>query len=46
MRSPKRHMTLLVSASAAAMVLATGAFAGMDEARRWIDSEFQPSTLS
>ncbi|MFC5486632.1 ABC transporter substrate-binding protein [Microvirga aerilata] len=29
------------------MALGTGAaFAGMEEARRWIDSEFQPSTLS
>jgi glycerol transport system substrate-binding protein len=46
MRLPKRHLTLLVSASAAAMVLGTSAFAGMDEARRWVDSEFQPSTLS
>src|SRR3712207_9352718 len=45
MRSRQRHM-LLVSASLAAMVLGTSAFAGMEEARRWIDSEFQPSTLS
>ena len=29
------------------MALGTGtAFAGMDEARKWIDAEFQPSTLS
>ncbi|MFL5203812.1 MAG: carbohydrate ABC transporter substrate-binding protein, partial [Microvirga sp.] len=29
------------------MALGTGvASAGMEEARRWIDSEFQPSTLS
>ncbi|HEV2560256.1 MAG TPA: ABC transporter substrate-binding protein [Microvirga sp.] len=46
MTLPKRHLTLLVSASAVAMVLGTNAFAGMEEARRWVDSEFQPSTLS
>ena len=46
MTLPKRHLSLLVSASAAAMVLATGAIAGMDEARRWVETEFQPSTLS
>jgi len=42
----KRHLTLLVSASAVAMVLGTNAFAGMEEARRWVETEFQPSTLS
>jgi glycerol transport system substrate-binding protein len=46
MTLPKRHLSLLVSASVAAMVLATGAIAGMDEARRWVETEFQPSTLS
>ncbi len=46
MRSPQRHLYLLISASAAAMVLGTNAFAGMEEARRWVETEFQPSTLS
>ena len=36
--------------AAAAVVAAIGltgsAFAGMDEAQKWIDGEFQPSTLS
>jgi glycerol transport system substrate-binding protein len=47
MRSPLSRTRLLISASTVALLLATGtAFAGMDEARRWVDSEFQPSTLS
>src|SRR5215469_17862862 len=47
MGSPLSRMRLLISASAAALVLASGiAFAGTDEAKRWIDSEFQPSTMS
>ncbi|GJD49894.1 hypothetical protein OPKNFCMD_2630 [Methylobacterium crusticola] len=38
---------LLTAASALALsVAAGGAKAGMDEARRWVDVEFQPSTLS
>jgi glycerol transport system substrate-binding protein len=42
-----RRLKLFVTTSALAMVLGTGApLAGMEEARRWIDSEFQPSTLS
>jgi glycerol transport system substrate-binding protein len=42
-----RHLKLFVSTSVLAMALGTGvASAGMEEARRWIDSEFQPSTLS
>ncbi|KFG69181.1 ABC transporter substrate-binding protein [Microvirga sp. BSC39] len=42
-----RRLKLFVSTSVVAMALGTGAaFAGMEEARRWIDSEFQPSTLS
>ncbi|SEO74810.1 carbohydrate ABC transporter substrate-binding protein, CUT1 family (TC 3.A.1.1.-) [Methylobacterium sp. ap11] len=42
----KRH-TLLTAASALALSLAAGhAFAGMEEAKRWVDTEFQPSTLS
>ncbi len=38
----------LLAAVAAAAICAFGsaAFAGMDEAKKWIDSEFQPSTLS
>jgi glycerol transport system substrate-binding protein len=44
---PKSRLTLLVSASTVALALVpSAAFAGMEEARRWIDSEFQPSTLS
>ncbi|MCF4126121.1 ABC transporter substrate-binding protein [Methylobacterium sp. SyP6R] len=42
----KRH-SLLTAASALALSLAAGhAFAGMEEAKRWVDTEFQPSTLS
>ena len=38
----------VLAAVAAATVwsLSTAAFAGMDEAKKWVDSEFQPSTLS
>ena len=36
----------LVTASALALAAAAPALAGPEEARRWIDSEFQPSTLS
>src|SRR5262245_28713705 len=44
---PRSHMRLLISASAVALALGAGtALAGMDEARRWVDTEFQPSTLS
>ena len=42
----RRRLALFVSTSVVAMALGTSAFAGMDEARRWSDSEFQPSTLS
>ena len=43
----RSRLRLLVSASGVAMALGTGAaFAGMEEARRWVDLEFQPSTLS
>src|SRR5689334_10189160 len=46
MTHPRSRMRLMLSASAIAVTLAGGtAFAGMDEARRWVD-EFQPSTLS
>jgi glycerol transport system substrate-binding protein len=38
---------LLTAASGLALCLAAGhAFAGMEEAKRWVDTEFQPSTLS
>jgi glycerol transport system substrate-binding protein len=44
---PRSRLRLLISASTVAMALGTGAAsAGMEEARRWVDSEFQPSTLS
>src|SRR5687768_15062128 len=33
-------------AIAAALVLGQGAYAGEAEAKKWVDSEFQPSTLS
>jgi glycerol transport system substrate-binding protein len=40
----KRRLTIT---AALAVILASGsALAGMDEARRWVDREFQPSTLS
>jgi glycerol transport system substrate-binding protein len=41
-------MKKLVTAAAIAAFLAgpAGAFAGVEEAKKWIDSEFQPSTLS
>ncbi|WP_230530473.1 ABC transporter substrate-binding protein [Microvirga roseola] len=42
-----RRLKLFMSASALAMVIGSGtAFAGMEEARRWVETEFQPSTLS
>jgi glycerol transport system substrate-binding protein len=41
----RRHLT--ATATALALVLGTvPAFADMDAAKRWVDSEFQPSTLS
>ena len=41
------HRHLYATATAVALVLGTvPAFADMDAARRWVDSEFQPSTLS
>jgi glycerol transport system substrate-binding protein len=33
-------------AALAAALMTTSAMAGMDEAKKWVDSEFQPSTLS
>src|SRR5262245_44343356 len=41
----KRSLTM-TAASAVLLFGAGSAMAGMDEARRWVDSEFQPSTLS
>src|SRR5687768_8274243 len=47
MTSPSSRLSFLVSASALALAIGAGtAVAGMDEARRYVDSEFQPSTLS
>jgi glycerol transport system substrate-binding protein len=38
---------LMATVAIAAMLIVAGpALAGMDEARRWVDREFQPSTLS
>ena len=39
----RRRLTIVLAAVAAC---ATSALAGMDEARKWIDKEFQPSVLS
>ena len=39
-------MRLMAAVAGAALVSFAGAsIAGMDEARKWVDSEFQPSTL-
>ena len=47
MAQPRHKLPLMVTVSALAISLAAGsAFAGPEEARRWIDAEFQPSTLS
>src|SRR6476646_10830683 len=35
-----------VALAAAALVMGQGAWAGEAEAKKWIDAEFQPSTLS
>ena len=35
-----------VAFAAAALVMGQGAWAGEAEAKKWIDSEFQPSTLN
>ena len=39
----RRRLTIAIAAIAAC---ASTALAGMDEAKKWIDSEFQPSALS
>ena len=41
-----RKCLLASIAFAAMMSFAVPGFAGVEEARRWVDSEFQPSTLS
>ncbi|MDF2975013.1 MAG: extracellular solute-binding protein, partial [Microvirga sp.] len=47
MASSSSRLSLLVTASALALAIGAGtAVAGMDEARRYVDTEFQPSTLS
>src|SRR5215208_1734656 len=47
MASSLSRLSFLVTASALALALGAGtAVAGIDEARRYVDSEFQPSTLS
>src|SRR5918998_2857513 len=40
------HRRLLLVTASAVALSASAALAGPEEARRWIDSEFQPSTLS
>jgi glycerol transport system substrate-binding protein len=43
----KANLSRMTGASLFALTLAAGpALAGIEEARKWIDSEFQPSTLS
>jgi glycerol transport system substrate-binding protein len=37
---------LLAAVSAVALVVTAPAFAGVDDAKKWIDNEFQPSTLT
>ncbi len=45
--TPRKNLTRFTGASLFALALAAGpALAGPEEARKWIDSEFQPSTLS
>ena len=47
MASSSSRLSFLVTASALALAIGAGtAVAGMDEARRYVDTEFQPSTLS
>src|SRR5204863_9721465 len=41
-----RYRMHAVAFAAAALSLGQGAWAGEAEAKKWIDSEFQPSTLS
>jgi glycerol transport system substrate-binding protein len=47
MSQTRNKLALMMTVSALAVGLGSAAAkAGMDEARRWIDTEFQPSTLS
>jgi glycerol transport system substrate-binding protein len=47
MTSNVRKSALVGGVSVAALAMSASlAFAGMDEARKWVDSEFQPSTLT
>jgi len=47
MKSNVRKLALAGGVSVAALAMSASlAFAGMDEARKWVDSEFQPSTLT
>jgi len=41
-----RRNLLAAVAAGAILALSGTAYAGMDEAKKWVDSEFQPSTLS
>ncbi len=41
-----RQRLAVTVAAAALTILPSASFAGMDEAKQWIESEFQPSTLS
>ncbi len=41
-----KKLTVAFAAVLTASVYSTVSFAGMDEAKKWIDSEFQPSALS
>ena len=47
MASSSSRLSFLITASALALALGAGtAVGGMDEARRYVETEFQPSTLS
>ncbi len=41
-----KRLTVALAAVLTATVYSTVSFAGMDEAKKWVDSEFQPSALS
>ena len=41
-----RTRFIAAMSAGALMLVSTQAFAGMDEAKKWIDKEFQPSTLT
>ena len=46
MRFRLKTVAKAASAAAAALALGHGAWAGEAEAKKWIDAEFQPSTLN